>query len=166
MDDDRAALAVQLCLSGLSPAMAGPATESIRGTIDEVFKVLNDQELKKPARHEPRRQRLEDVVGRDSIIRKWRGGHWAPNGTKCPRKINRNSSSSFERRSPIHMQIALRTTPAKASNTSTSGRKKNMPRCGPRSSPEKLKSPWITASAQGQRLACVRRCDRWRQFGE
>ncbi len=57
------ALAVQLCLSGLSPAMAGPATESIRGTIDEVFKVLNDQELKKPARHEARRQRLEDVVG-------------------------------------------------------------------------------------------------------
>ena len=58
-----AALAVQLGLSGLAPVLAGPATESIRGTIDEVFKVLDDKELKKPAHHEARRQRLEDVVG-------------------------------------------------------------------------------------------------------
>ncbi len=58
-----AVLVAQLFLAGLSPAMAGPATESIRGTIDEVFKVLDDQELKKPARHEARRQRLEEVVG-------------------------------------------------------------------------------------------------------
>ncbi|HVG02730.1 MAG TPA: ABC transporter substrate-binding protein [Nitrospira sp.] len=44
-------------------AGAGPATDSIRGTIDEVFKVLDDKELKKPERHEDRRQRLEKVVG-------------------------------------------------------------------------------------------------------
>ena len=37
--------------------------DRILTSIDEVFKVLNDQELKKPARHEARRQRLEDVVG-------------------------------------------------------------------------------------------------------
>ena len=42
---------------------AGPATDSIKGTIDEVFKVLDDKELKKPERHEERRQRLEKVVG-------------------------------------------------------------------------------------------------------
>ena len=58
-----AVLMLQLFTGGLSAAAAGPATESIRGTIDEVFKVLDDQELKKPARHEDRRQRLEKVVG-------------------------------------------------------------------------------------------------------
>lgn len=55
-------LALSLCLGWSSPAMAGPATESVRGTIDEVLKILNDKELKAPAKHEDRRQRLEKVV--------------------------------------------------------------------------------------------------------
>ena len=49
--------------TALAAAAAGPATDSIRGTIDEVFKVLDDKDLKKPERHEERRQRLEKVVG-------------------------------------------------------------------------------------------------------
>jgi phospholipid transport system substrate-binding protein len=56
-------LVVSYLTVGLAFAAAGPATESIRGTIDEVFKVLDDKELKKPERHEERRQRLEKVVG-------------------------------------------------------------------------------------------------------
>ena len=56
------ALALSFCLGGLSPAIAGPATESVRGTIDEVLKILNDKELKTPAKQEDRRQRLEKVV--------------------------------------------------------------------------------------------------------
>ncbi len=55
-------LALSLCLGWSSPAQAGPATESIRGTVDEVLKILNDKELKAPAKHEDRRQRLEKVV--------------------------------------------------------------------------------------------------------
>ena len=55
-------LALQLLVGGLSSAMAGPATESIRGTVDEVLKILNDKELKAPTKHEDRRQRLEKVV--------------------------------------------------------------------------------------------------------
>jgi phospholipid transport system substrate-binding protein len=55
-------LALQLCVGGLSSALAGPATESIRGTVDEVLRILNDKELKTPARQEDRRQRLEKVV--------------------------------------------------------------------------------------------------------
>ena len=51
-----------LCLGGVSPAMAGQATESVRVTIDEVLKILNDKELKTPAKQEDRRQRLEKVV--------------------------------------------------------------------------------------------------------
>ncbi len=55
-------LALQLFLGGLSSAMAGPAMESVKGTIDEVLKILNDKDLKTPARQEDRRQRLEKVV--------------------------------------------------------------------------------------------------------
>ena len=55
-------LALQLFVGGLSSVMAGPATESIRGTVDEVLRILNDKELKAPAKHEDRRQRLEKVV--------------------------------------------------------------------------------------------------------
>ena len=55
-------LALSVYLGGLSPALAGPATESVRGTIDEVLKILNDKELKAPAKQEDRRQRLEKVV--------------------------------------------------------------------------------------------------------
>ena len=55
-------LALSVCVGGVSPALAGPATESVRGTIDEVLKILNDKELKAPAKQEDRRQRLEKVV--------------------------------------------------------------------------------------------------------
>ena len=57
-----ALLALHILVGGLSPVMAGPATESVKGTIDEVLKILNDKELKTPARHEDRRQRLEKAV--------------------------------------------------------------------------------------------------------
>ena len=44
-------------------AWAGEATEAIKGTIDEVLKILRNPELKKPAKAEERRQLLEKVVG-------------------------------------------------------------------------------------------------------
>lgn len=42
---------------------AGPATEAIRSTINQVIRLLEDQELKKPGRSEERRRRLEKVIG-------------------------------------------------------------------------------------------------------
>jgi len=51
-------------LSGFAAdAAVGPATEAIKGTIDEVLRILADKELKQPAKHEQRRQLLERVVG-------------------------------------------------------------------------------------------------------
>lgn len=44
-------------------AYAGPATDAMKGTIDEVLKILHDKELKQPARADERRQVLEKVVG-------------------------------------------------------------------------------------------------------
>lgn len=44
-------------------AWAGGATEAMRGTIDEVLKILADKDLKQPAKADERRLRLEKVVG-------------------------------------------------------------------------------------------------------
>jgi len=41
---------------------AGPPTEAIKGTINEVIKILDDESLKKPEKSEERRQVLEKVV--------------------------------------------------------------------------------------------------------
>ena len=57
-----AMLVLQLFAGGLSSAGGGAATDLLKGTIDEVLKILNDKEMKEPARHEDRRQRLEKVV--------------------------------------------------------------------------------------------------------
>ena len=57
-----AVLVLQLFLGGLSSAAGGAATDLLKGTIDEVLKILNDKEMKEPAKHEDRRQRLEKVV--------------------------------------------------------------------------------------------------------
>ncbi len=47
-----------------TPALAGgPATEAMKGTINEVIRILSDQGLKKPERAQERRKILEKVVG-------------------------------------------------------------------------------------------------------
>ncbi|HEX8750063.1 MAG TPA: ABC transporter substrate-binding protein, partial [Nitrospira sp.] len=62
------------CLSGLlvvlmvlaidvARAKAGGATEAMKSTIDEVLRILADQELKQPAKADQRRRMLEKVVG-------------------------------------------------------------------------------------------------------
>ncbi len=57
--------AVGLCLSlGVvqAPALAGPPTDSMKGTIDEVLRIIRDKELKEAAKAEERRALLEKVV--------------------------------------------------------------------------------------------------------
>ena len=44
-------------------ARAGEATEAMRGTIDEVLRILADKDLKQPSKTNERRQLLEKVVG-------------------------------------------------------------------------------------------------------
>jgi phospholipid transport system substrate-binding protein len=54
-----------VCLASLAPdaARAGAPTDAMKGTIDEVLRILADKELKKPAKASERRQSLEKVVG-------------------------------------------------------------------------------------------------------
>jgi phospholipid transport system substrate-binding protein len=46
-----------------APAGAGEATDAMRGTIDEVLRILADRDLKQPSKANERRQLLEKVVG-------------------------------------------------------------------------------------------------------
>jgi phospholipid transport system substrate-binding protein len=46
-----------------SPAQAGEPTDAMRGTINEVLKIVADKELKQPSKANERRQLLEKVVG-------------------------------------------------------------------------------------------------------
>jgi phospholipid transport system substrate-binding protein len=50
-----------LCL-GVTQVRAGAPTESMKSTIDEILRILQDKDLKQPARAGERRQLLEKVV--------------------------------------------------------------------------------------------------------
>jgi len=54
-----------LLWSGLDPrvALGGNATDAMKGTIDEVLRILADKDLKQPTKANERRQLLEKVVG-------------------------------------------------------------------------------------------------------
>ena len=64
-----------------APAIAGEATEAMRGTIDEVLRILANQSLKQPAKANERRQLLEKVVGErfdyEEMSRRSLGTSWA-----------------------------------------------------------------------------------------
>lgn len=52
-----------LVMFAVTPAYAGPPTEAMKATIDEVLRILREKELKQPAKADERRQQLEKVVG-------------------------------------------------------------------------------------------------------
>ena len=54
-------MALQICLGAVT-VFAMTATDAVKGTIDEVLKIVGDKELKQPTKSEERRQRLEKVV--------------------------------------------------------------------------------------------------------
>lgn len=56
---------VLLCSWGfvMQDARAGEATEAMKGTIDEVLRIIQDKDLKQPGKSEQRRKLLEKVVG-------------------------------------------------------------------------------------------------------
>jgi phospholipid transport system substrate-binding protein len=58
-------MAVLLLVTGILPAdvSAATATDAVRGTIDEVLRVLGDKDLKQPSRSDERRKLLETIIG-------------------------------------------------------------------------------------------------------
>ena len=68
-------------LAAQAGAAAKSATDSVRGTIDEVVRILKDPEMKKPDRTEERRRILEKVIGDrfswDEMAKRTLGTQWA-----------------------------------------------------------------------------------------
>ena len=72
--------AILLTGVAVQSASAGEATEAMRGTIDEVLRILADKDLKQPAKANERRQLLEKVVGArfdyEEMSRRSLGASW------------------------------------------------------------------------------------------
>lgn len=66
---------------GVAPMAAGTATAAIKSTIKQMFVILNDEELRTPARAEERRQQLEKVIGNriayDEMAKRSLGPQWS-----------------------------------------------------------------------------------------
>jgi phospholipid transport system substrate-binding protein len=74
---------IALCLGiSLTPllATAGTATEAVKSTIDQVVRLLEDKELKKPDRVLERRQQLQKVISArfnyEEMAKRSLGAHW------------------------------------------------------------------------------------------
>jgi len=74
-------LAFVVGTADLPKAWAGGATDAMKGTIDEVLRILNDKELKQPGKATERRELLEKVVGDrfdyQEMSRRSLGAPWA-----------------------------------------------------------------------------------------
>jgi phospholipid transport system substrate-binding protein len=64
-----------------SQSLAGPATDAVKGTIDQVLRVLQDKEMKKPDRVDERRQIIEKTIGDrfswEEMAKRTLGTQWA-----------------------------------------------------------------------------------------
>jgi len=64
-----------------SQSLAGPATDAAKGTIDQVLRVLQDKEMKKPDRVDERRQIIEKTIGDrfswEEMAKRTLGTQWA-----------------------------------------------------------------------------------------
>jgi phospholipid transport system substrate-binding protein len=65
----------------VAPVWAGPPAESLKTTIDEVIRILEDQNWKKPEKKQERRKMLEQVIGQRfnyaEMAKRTLGGEWA-----------------------------------------------------------------------------------------
>lgn len=74
-------VAALILMGGMADRVqAGEATEAMRGTIDEVLRILADKDLKQPSKANERRQLLEKVVGErfdyEEMSRRSLGAPW------------------------------------------------------------------------------------------
>lgn len=74
------ALCSLLVGASLSWAGAGPPTDAVRASINEVIGILTDEALKKPNRAEERRRKVEQAIGKrfnyQEMAKRSLGGHW------------------------------------------------------------------------------------------
>ena len=67
---------------GSSGQLSEPPTEAVRSTLTDVFRILEDEKLKDPAKLIPRRHMLEDVIASHfdyaEMSKRALAAHWAP----------------------------------------------------------------------------------------
>ena len=85
-----------------SSAAAGTATEAVKSTIDQVVRLLEDKELKKPDRAMERRQQLQKIIGDrfsyEEMAKRSLGAHW--------NQLNETQRQEF---TELFQQLLLRT---------------------------------------------------------
>jgi phospholipid transport system substrate-binding protein len=73
-------IGLQICMLGLPRAGAGPPTDAIRSTSEDVLVILGDQDLKQADRAEERRVRLEQILGKrfgyEEMSKRALGAQW------------------------------------------------------------------------------------------
>jgi phospholipid transport system substrate-binding protein len=81
MRETAISLSVLAILAGTGVASAGPPTEALKGSVDEVVRVLNEQELNKPEKRQERRKVLVDVISKrfnfEEMAKRTVGAEWA-----------------------------------------------------------------------------------------
>jgi phospholipid transport system substrate-binding protein len=87
-----ASLAAAMMLVWPAPVpAAGPATAAVKQTVDEVLRILADEKMKKPDKHQERRKLLEKVVGDrfsyEEMSRRTLAAHW--------QKLNEKERTEF-----------------------------------------------------------------------
>lgn len=74
-------LVVGAVLGGTAEAWAGPPTDAVRKTIDDVIRIVGDPAWKKPDRKEERRKLLEQLIGQRfnylEMAKRSLGAEWA-----------------------------------------------------------------------------------------
>ncbi len=78
----RAAISVLAFAASTLASSSESPTEVVRGTINEVIRILEDPKLKDPAKLIPRRRMLEDVIARrfdyEEMSKRALAAHWTP----------------------------------------------------------------------------------------
>jgi phospholipid transport system substrate-binding protein len=74
-------LLIAFAVTGAGVASAGPATDALKQSVDEVLRVVDDPGFKKSESKEERRKRLEDVISKrfnfEEMAKRTIGAEWA-----------------------------------------------------------------------------------------
>src|SRR5713101_2706760 len=72
---------IMAMVAGVGGASAGPPTEALKASVDEVVRVLNEPELSKPEKKQERRKVLVDVISKrfnfEEMAKRTVGAEWA-----------------------------------------------------------------------------------------
>src|SRR5438445_5387133 len=133
-----------IAMGGVGVASAGPPTEALKTSIDEVLRVLEEPGLNKPEKKHERRQVLVDVISKrfnfEEMAKRTVGAEWA----KRSPEERREFVESFRTLLSNSYLGRIETIPGRRCIITRRSRMANMPRSGPRSIVDSPQSRSIT----------------------